>query len=186
MAADAMAADTKAADAMAAGAKSAAGGVAVGEAALSDFVATEARLLDARRYDDWLALFAEDGRYWVPLLGAAQADADTHNSLAYEDRLLLALRIERLNDPRAHSQHPPSRGQHVLQRSAVLQRDDAQGRYELHTPFVYIESRGGSQTVLAGSVRHTLRRNDAGLRIALKRVDLLDAGAALPALQLFP
>ena len=154
--------------------------------ALRDFVAAEARLLDAGRYDEWLALFAADGRYWVPLQGAAQADADTHNSLADEDRLLLALRIERLKDPRAHSQHPPSRSQHVLQRSAVLQRDEAQGRYELYTPFVYIEARGGTQTVLAGSVRHRLVGTLDGLRIVLKRVDLLDAGAALPALQLFP
>lgn len=153
---------------------------------LSAFVALEARLLDARRYDEWLALFAEDGRYWVPLQGADQADADTWNSLAYEDRLLLALRIERLKDPRAHSQHPPSRGQHVLQPSVVLQRDDAQGRWKLHTPFVYVEARGGTQIVLAGSARHRLVREGDGLRIVLKRVDLLDAGAALPALQLFP
>ena len=162
------------------------GGIAFSDDELVAFVAREARLLDARRYDEWLALFAEDGRYWVPLQGADQADADTHNSLAYEDRLLLALRIERLKDPRAHSQHPPSRGQHVLQRSTVLERDDAQGRYGLHTPFVYIEARGGTQIVLAGSVRHRLIRTDESLHIVLKRVDLLDAGAALPALQLFP
>lgn len=160
--------------------------IAFGDDELVAFVAHEARLVDARRYEEWLALFAADGRYWVPLQGADQADADTHNSLAYEDRLLLALRIERLKDPRAHSQHPPSRGQHVLQRSIVLESDDAHGRYGLHTPFVYIEARGGTQIVLAGSVRHRLIRADRGLRIALKRVDLLDAGAALPALQLFP
>ena len=160
--------------------------IAFGDDALVAFVAREARLLDARRYDEWLALFAEDGRYWVPLQGGDQADADTHNSLAFEDRLLLSLRIERLKDPRAHSQHPPSRGQHVLQRSTVLERDDTRGCYELHTPFVYIEARGGTQIVLAGSVRHRLIRADEDLRIALKRVDLLDAGAALPALQLFP
>ena len=40
----------------------------------STFVAREAALLDAGRFDDWLALFADDGRYWVPLQGAAQAD----------------------------------------------------------------------------------------------------------------
>ena len=34
----------------------------------------EAALLDAGRFDDWLALFADDGRYWVPLQGAAQPD----------------------------------------------------------------------------------------------------------------
>ena len=59
-----------------------------------DFVAEEAALLDAGRFDDWLSLFAPDGHYWVPLLGAQQADPVSHNSLAYEARgdeqLLLA------------------------------------------------------------------------------------------------
>ena len=31
------------------------------------FLFHEARLLDERRFDDWLALFAPDGWYWVPL-----------------------------------------------------------------------------------------------------------------------
>jgi len=53
-----------------------------------DFVAAEAALLDAGRFDDWLALFTEDGHYWVPLQGAAQADPFSHNSIAYEDRLM--------------------------------------------------------------------------------------------------
>ena len=64
------------------------------ESALCDFVAAEAALLDDGRFDEWLALFAEDGRYWVPLLGARQVDPLSHNSIAYEDRLLLQLRIE--------------------------------------------------------------------------------------------
>ena len=89
------------------------------ERELADFVAAEAALLDAGRYADWLALFADDGRYWVPLQGARQADPHSHNSLAYEDRLLLALRVERLKNPRAHSQHPRSSCQHVLQRATL-------------------------------------------------------------------
>ena len=48
----------------------------------ADFVAHEARLLDERRHDEWLALFADDGRYWVPLQGAAQAEGAPHNALA--------------------------------------------------------------------------------------------------------
>jgi 3-phenylpropionate/cinnamic acid dioxygenase small subunit len=156
------------------------------ERQLFEFVAHEARLLDARRWDDWLSLFTEDGRYWVPLAGAAQADRDTHNSLADEDRLLLSLRIERLKNPRAHSEHPPTRCQHVLQPAAILSQDAGAGTYELHTPFVYFESRGERRIILAGSYRHQLIRVAGQIRIRLKRVDLLDAGSALPAIQLFP
>ena len=148
------------------------------------FVAHEARLLDERRYDEWLALFADDGRYWVPLQGAAQQEGAAHNALADEDRLLLQLRIERLKNPRAHSQHPPSRCQHVLQAPTVTL--DEPERCELRTPFVYIESRGERQLMLAGTCSHRLAKVGGAWRIRLKRVDLLDAGAPLPAIQLFP
>ena len=165
-----------------------------------DFVAAEAALLDAGRFDEWLALFSEDGHYWVPLLGARQADPFSHNSIAYEGRLLLQLRIDRLKDPRAHSQHPRSECQHVLQRSIVEQVDQvdqveqiaqveqagpAVATVVLRTPFLYVEARGDAQVLLAGACRHTLVRTATGWSIRQKRVDLLDAGRALRAIQLF-
>ena len=73
-------------------------------AQLIEFIHAEARLLNAGHHDAWLALFAHDGHYWVPLQGAQQVDAQHHNSIAYEDRLLLSLRIERLKNPRVFSQ----------------------------------------------------------------------------------
>ena len=150
-----------------------------------EFIAHEARLLDEQRFDEWLALFTEDGRYWVPLAGAAQAEGAAHNSLADEDRLLLALRIQRLKNPKAHSQHPRSRCQHVLQ-APVQVGSASDGACELHTPFLYIESRGERQLLLAGTSTHRLVRVGDQWRIRCKRVDLLDAGAPLPAIQLFP
>ena len=148
-----------------------------------DFVAAEAALLDAGRFDDWLSLFAPDGHYWVPLLGAQQADPVSHNSLAYEDRLLLQLRVERLKDPRAHSQHPRSICQHVLQRPVVERGDDE--AVLLRTPFIYVEARGDEQLLLAGTCRHELVRRSSTWAIRLKRVDLLNPTRALPAVQLF-
>ena len=150
-----------------------------------DFVVAEAALLDGGRFDDWLALFAPGGHYWVPLLGAAQADPLSHNSIAYEDRLLLQLRIDRLKNPRAHSQHPKSHCQHVLQRSVVECDDNASGEMTLRTPFIYIEARGDDQVLLAGTCRHRLVRGPDGLLIRQKRIDLLNAQRALPAIQLF-
>jgi hypothetical protein len=178
-----------------------------------DFVAEEAALLDAGRLDDWLALFEPDGRYWVPLLGARQADPFSHNSLAWEDRLLLQLRVDRLKDPRAHSQHPRSSCQHVLQRPVLVAEpaadqagaagagssdrskesggdggsgnDGGSAVVWLRTPFIYVEARGGEQLVLAGSYRHGLVRRGDSWCIRLKRVDLLDPARALPAVQLF-
>ena len=148
-----------------------------------DFVVHEAALLDERHFDDWLALFAGDGHYWIPLLGAAQADPFSHNSLAYEDRLLLQLRVDRLKNPRAHSQHPASHCQHVLQPSRI--DEETSDAVRLRTPFLYVEARGESQILLAGTARHHLVRTPAGWAIREKRVDLLNAARALPAIQLF-
>ena len=146
--------------------------------ALIRFVRHEARLLDEQRWDEWLALFAEDGHYWVPL-SAEQTDPLGHNSLAYEDALLLRLRVERLKEG-PFSQHPRSRCQHVLQEPEV----EAPGI--VRTAFMYVEVRGDEQQVHVGTARHHLRETANGLRIVLKRVDLVSAGMALPSLQLFP
>ena len=158
----------------------------ISERDLQAFIHHEARLLDERRFDEWLALFTVDGRYWVPLNGSAQVDDGRSNSIADEDHLLLSLRIERLKNPRAHSQHPASHGQHVLQQAGVERRDTKAGWYELRSPFIYTEARGEDRVVLTGSYRHQLVCVEGQLRIRLKRVDLLNPGAALRAVQLFP
>ena len=155
-------------------------------AQLIEFIHAEARLLNAGHHDAWLALFAHDGHYWVPLQGAQQVDAQHHNSIAYEDRLLLSLRIERLKNPRVFSQQPVSRSQHVLQLPQVDLEDQDRNIYELYTPFFYAEARGEQQTLLTGAWRHQLRLEQGQLRIVLKRVDLLNAQAAHVAIQLFP
>jgi 3-phenylpropionate/cinnamic acid dioxygenase small subunit len=158
------------------------------ERELADFVAFEASLLDAGRHDEWLALFAEDGHYWVPLQGSRQADPFSHHSIAYEDRMLLQLRIERLKNPRAHSQHPRSTCQHVLQRSLV-ERDGGAAEpgetQRLRTPFIYMEARGDAETMLVGTCRHLLAREGGAWKIREKRVDLLNPERPLPAIQLF-
>ena len=152
--------------------------------AVQDFVLGEARLLNQARYQEWLALFATDGRYWVPLGGDTQSESDTHNALALEDRLLLTLRIERLLAGRAHSQQPASRSAHVLQLPQVDVCNDHHA--EVYTPFTYVESRGEQQIWLVGQWCHRLCREQGAWRIALKRVNLLNAGATHSAIQLFP
>lgn len=155
------------------------------ERELVEFVYREARLVDDRQLADWYALFADDGYYWVPL-APGQTDPLTHTSLAYEDRLLLQLRIERFSNPRSYSLHPAVRCLHVLQRPEVEAIDAGAGTWTLRTNQIYVETQGDTQQVLAAVVRHTLVRVDGALRIRLKRVDLLNCDAALPSIQLFP
>ena len=148
------------------------------------FVAHESRLLDEHRFDEWLALFADDGHYWMPLEWG-QTDAKLHASLMYEDKLLLRIRVERLKGNRTFSQKPKSRCHHVLQASTIDVRDDASGAYQLYTPFHYLETRLDEQTLYAGWARHTLQIRDGALKIKLKRVDLVNCDAAFGNMQLF-
>jgi 3-phenylpropionate/cinnamic acid dioxygenase small subunit len=68
--------------------------------ALIEFVYREARLIDEKRFDEWYDLFADDGRYWMPLMRGQPDDAG-HTSLFDEDKLLLKIRIERLRNPKS-------------------------------------------------------------------------------------
>jgi 3-phenylpropionate/cinnamic acid dioxygenase small subunit len=155
------------------------------EAELARFVIKEARLIDEKRFDEWYELFTDDAHYWVPLV-PGQADPLAHNSLAYEDKLLLKLRIERLKSPRAYSQQPQSRCLHVLQRPEVESMDPANNEYVVRTAYVYMETRAEDQQVYGCTALHTLTVVEGRLRIRLKRVNLLNCDAALPSIQLFP
>lgn len=151
---------------------------------LRDFVVHEARLLDARRFEEWNRLFTDDGFYWVPLT-PGQEDPMNHTSHLYEDKLLRELRIERLKSPRAFSQSPPSRCHHLLQQPAVEVYAPEDNRYLLRTEFIYTEAQGDSVYSLVGTAHHHIVMENGAPRLQLKRVDLLNPDAALPAVQLF-
>lgn len=154
------------------------------ERELVDFVYDEARLLDEQRFDEWLALFCDDGHYWMPL-EHGQTDPRLQASLMYEDRLLLKVRVERLKGRRTFSQQPRSRCHHLLQQPRVESIDADGGEYVVRSAFHYVETRGDEQDLYAGWNTHTLVRVDGRLRIRLKRVDLVNCDAAFGNIQLF-
>ena len=148
------------------------------------FVKHEARLIDEKRYDEWYELFADDAYYWVPAVHG-QTDPLLQNSLAYEDKLLLKLRIERLRSPLAYSQRPASRCLHVLQEPDIEKADHEGGEYLTRTPFIYTETRVDDSQRYAATAWHTLLWRNDRLQIRLKRVDILNCDAMLPSIQLF-
>jgi len=143
-------------------------------AEIEDFVDHEARLLDQGRYDDWLALYADDAYYWVPLR-PEQKSAQDEVSIFYDDRMLMETRVRRLAHAQAHAQTPHSRTVRVLGRLALDAHDAAKGEYVTSATFMMIEYRQGEQRVYGGTARHCVRRAGDGWRIAWKRVDLVNA-----------
>lgn len=156
----------------------------VTEKALIDFVVHEALLLDEQRLDAWDALFTPEGWYWLPA-AAHHEDPLLQASHLYDDALLRQVKLQRLQHARAHSQQPPGQAHHLLQTPVVTAFDPTANRFVLRTPFIYTELRAGRTTVLPGTARHHLVATPQGLRIVLKRVDLLHAAEALPAVEFY-
>jgi len=155
---------------------------------LQDFVYAESRMLDEQRFEDWMALFSEDGYYWMPL-SHNQTDPRLQGSLMYEDKLLLQVRIERLSGQRTFSQEPKSRCHHLLARPEVETQhpwhQPQKGQYVVRVAFHYVETRLDEQTLFAGWSTYQLQDEGGHLRIKQKRVDLVNCDAAHRNIQLF-
>ena len=59
------------------------------------FVVREARLLNEARYEEWLALFVNEGHYWVPLTGDQQPDPGQQGDHEQHGLAVQALRLVR-------------------------------------------------------------------------------------------
>lgn len=143
------------------------------------FLIFEARLLDDARFDEWLALFLPDATYWVPSEPDQTSPHDTV-SLMYDDRRLLETRVRRLSSPRIYSQEPRSRTSRIV--TNVTIEDRSQERWIVRSKFMMIEFRRDEQCIFGGTCRHHLTRVDHELRIALKRVDLVNCDMPLDGL----
>ncbi len=140
---------------------------------VEQFLYREARLLDERRFEEWMELFAEDGYYWVP---AAPDQDDPYQavSIFLDDRDLMKTRIERLGHSMIHSQEPHSRTCHYVSNVEV---DEAYGEVNeilAYSTQMMLEFRLDKQTSYGGRCRHLLRKTDGNLEIAWKRVDLVN------------
>ena len=128
-----------------------------------------------------MALFADDGTYWVPAVPDQKSPFD-QASLFYDDRDLMKTRIERLEHPRIHVQTPPSRTAHLIGNVVVEEADHAKGEYVVGSTLIMAEYRDDAQRIFAGRQRHHLRRHGDTFRIVQKRVDLINCDGAFEAM----
>src|SRR5262245_28856225 len=145
-----------------------------------DFLVHEARLLDDARFDEWLALFTEDACYWVPSEPNQASPRDTV-SLMYDDRRLLETRVRRLASPRIYSQEPRSRTSRIVT-NVTLADAGADGGSAVRSKFMLIEYRREQQRLFGGTYFHRLIVRDGAIRIAMKRVDLVNCDAPMDGL----
>src|SRR5882757_10889442 len=155
---------------------------------VEQFLYREARLLDERRFDDWLRLFTDDVHYWMvartnryPKSSKAitvlnperyvEEDVTRADELGLfdEDFKTLTARVARLGTGMAWAEDPPSRTRHLITNIEVM--PDASGsELTVHCNFIVYRNRGETeQDLYVGAREDGLRRVDGAWKIARRR-----------------
>lgn len=126
----------------------------------------EARLLDDGRFEDWLALYAEQCVVWVP---ATEKPGDPRREVTvfFDDRERLQDRIFRLRTGKAWSQVPPSRTVRMVSNVEVFRGGD---KLMVRSNLLMAEFRAGETRLVAAWCAHRI----AAGKIEAKQVNLID------------
>ena len=149
--------------------------------AVVEFLYREARLADEARYAEWLALWTDDGVYWVPATADPAADPETHLSHIYDNRGRLDTRVKMLQSGYRYSQEPASHMRRLLSNIEIGRGAD--GALVAGSNFILAEMAVQARRELhwwAGRATHHLRAVDGGLRMSRKTVVLVNAAEPLP------
>ncbi|MDF1720559.1 MAG: aromatic-ring-hydroxylating dioxygenase subunit beta [Minwuia sp.] len=144
---------------------------------VEQFLYHEALILDEKRWEDWMALFTDDGTYWIPTADD-QTDPDTRASIMYDDRTMMQMRVRRLRHPEVHAQTPASRTTHLVTNIIVAPSPDGDGDIDVSACFTMLEYRIEEQTIYGGRYRYRLAVDGDDLAIRNKTVHLVNCDAA--------
>lgn len=143
---------------------------------VGQFLYREARLQDTHAYDEWEALWTSDGVYWVPANGD-DIDPETQMSIIYDNRSRIALRIKQFHTGKRHTQAPRSRLGRVLSNVEIIESSGDEIRVAANA--MVFESNLRADTVWCTRNEYLLRREDGSLRMARKKVVLVNNDKAL-------
>jgi 3-phenylpropionate/cinnamic acid dioxygenase small subunit len=157
---------------------------------VEQFLYREARLLDERRFHEWLQLFTDDVCYWmvtrsnlyprsskaIAILNPGRNVDETteEDGLAVLDETKKTLegRIARLETGMAWAEDPPSRTRHLIANIEVAPGHTA-SELEVFSSFIVYRNRSETeQDFYVGKRRDALRRIDATLRISSRKITL--------------
>jgi 3-phenylpropionate/cinnamic acid dioxygenase small subunit len=146
---------------------------------IEQFLYREARYADEHDYDAWEALWTDDALYWVPAGGDA-ADPAAQMSVICDNRSRIATRLNQLRTGKRHSQAPPSSLRRVISNVEVLAA--GAGQTTVAANFILAESRPRGVELWAGRTTYLLRVVDGDIRLARKKVLLVNRDQPLPTL----
>lgn len=143
---------------------------------VEQFLYRQSELLDTKRWQDWIDLFAPEGVYWMPP-NAGYKTWEGQPAIFAEDKNLMTVRMLRVLHPDAWSQRPLWETNHVVS-NVVLQKIARNGDVKVRSRFHMLELRRDDVRHFAGSYVHELKKTKQGYAIQLQRVDMTNAQAA--------
>jgi 3-phenylpropionate/cinnamic acid dioxygenase small subunit len=149
--------------------------------AVVEFLHREARLADEARYAEWLALWTDDGVYWVPATTDPAADPGRHLSHIYDNHGRLETRIKLLQTGYRYSQEPASPMRRLISNIEVAPAEH--GELVAESNFALAELAIQARREMhwwVGRATHRLRRVAGELRMCRKKVVLVNAAEPLP------
>ena len=137
----------------------------------------EAAYLDERRWDDWLALFAEDCEYWVPTWRTEEVLTENPQAelshIYYASRAGLEDRVVRIRSGRSPASVPLRRTTHMLGNVLVTATEgDALMRLRSSWTSHVFDPRHKKTEVFFGHAHYELRRSGKAWLIAKKKTVL--------------
>ena len=157
---------------------------------IEDFLYYEADLLDERHYDEWLALLAEDVRYWMPMRRNVKLD-DREREFTREGRDIswfdegketLTRRVRQIQTGIHWAEEPVSRISHLLANIQLVEVNPSvsdAAEVSVRCRFLVYRNRVETETdILVGKREDLLRRAGAEWRIAGRKI-LLDQNVLL-------
>jgi benzoate/toluate 1,2-dioxygenase subunit beta len=146
---------------------------------IEQFLYREARLMDEGLYRDWLALWTDDAIYWVPCNDDTDPTQDV--SLIYDNRERLVQRVDRLLSGTVQALDPKPRMRRIV---SNIEIEAAEGNdVTVASNFILGHARWDMQQVWAGRTVHKIRRGGEGLKMAFKKVMLINSDQEIPLLQ---
>ncbi len=151
---------------------------------VSQFIYKELELLDRREWDDWQALFSEDGVYWAP--ATPEQENPTQNiSLIYDEQLLMKVRIARFKTSYAFSLQPFPRSSHLVSNIVLLPHEN-ENELRVKARFLMTEYRKNAPVFYAGFYEYLLSEEvTADFSIKQKRAELINCDGSLPSSSIY-
>jgi 3-phenylpropionate/cinnamic acid dioxygenase small subunit len=151
---------------------------------IEEFLHREADLLDERRYEDWLALIAEDVRYWMPMrrnvkVGEPEREftrAGQDINWFDEGKETLTRRVKQILTGMHWAEEPVSRISHMVSNVRLLEVNPSiaeSAEVSVRCRFLIYRNRVETETdILVGKREDLLRRVDNGWQIARRKIVL--------------